>query len=145
MTSVANHMGARAVRVVRVQALCIATSTCRSPPRAPDRQALAYLTPLPAALQATSATARGGVLPRPRDSASHRWWGDIVPAHHREAARRVGCGLRRAWHALAKRSCHPCASPPHKRFLVTSSSRFMRLTKHLTPLRAWCNQCLPGR
>ena len=45
-------------------------------------------------------------------------------------------------------SCHPCASPPHKRFLVGyRSSPFMRLARHLphVSLRARCKQCLPGR
>ena len=36
-------------------------------------------------------------------------------------------------------------SPPQKRFLVGCSSPFMRLAKHLTPLRAEGKQYLPGR
>ena len=32
-----------------------------------------------------------------------------------------------------------------KRFLVGCSSPFTQLDQHLTELRAWCKQCLPGR
>ena len=41
---------------------------------------------------------------------------------------------------------HVQESPPHKRFLrvVGCNSNFMRLAQHLTALRAWCKQCLPG-
>ena len=46
---------------------------------------------------------------------------------------------------LAHRSCHPCASPPHKRFIVGCGSLFMPLARHLTALRSWCKQCLSGR
>ena len=28
---------------------------------------------------------------------------------------------------------------------MQESTRFMRLAEHLTVLRAWCKQCLPGR
>ena len=34
---------------------------------------------------------------------------------------------------------------PHKRFLVRCSSPLVRLAQHLTALRAWCKQYLPGR
>ena len=43
------------------------------------------------------------------------------------------------------RSCHSYASPPQNRFFVGCSSPFVRLTRHLTALRAWCKQYLPGR
>ena len=36
-------------------------------------------------------------------------------------------------------------SPPRKRCLVGCTSPFMRLAQHLTALRTWCEQCLPGR
>ena len=39
---------------------------------------------------------------------------------------------------------HMQESPPQKRFLVGCSSPFMRLTQHLTVLRAWCNVFLVG-
>ena len=35
--------------------------------------------------------------------------------------------------------------PPQRRFIVGCSSTFMLLSQHLTALRAWCKQCLPGR
>ena len=65
------------------------------------------------------------------------------------------CCLRK-WPQRKKkviRRCHPYAtkyirsrrqSPPHKRFLVGCSSRFMRLAEYLTALRVWCKQRLPG-
>ena len=36
-------------------------------------------------------------------------------------------------------------SPSYERLLVGCSSASMRLAEHLTVLRAWCKQCLPGR
>ena len=50
-------------------------------------------------------------------------------------------------------NCHPIRkkvrtrwrSPPHKQFLQGFSSPFVQLAEHLTALRAWCKQCLPGR
>ena len=46
---------------------------------------------------------------------------------------------------LIHRSCYPYASSPQERFLVRCISPSMRLAEHLTALRAWCKQCLPGR
>ena len=40
---------------------------------------------------------------------------------------------------------HMQGNPPLKRFLGDCSSPFMRLVQHLTALRAWCKQRLPGR
>ena len=37
-----------------------------------------------------------------------------------------------------------CRSPSYERFLKGCSSPFMRLAEHLTALRAWCKQYLPG-
>ena len=42
-------------------------------------------------------------------------------------------------------SFHIHERPPQKRFLVGCSSPFKRLAQHLTALRAWCKQYLPGR
>ena len=42
--------------------------------------------------------------------------------------------------------CHPYARKAAlKVVLVRCSSPFKRLSQHLTLLRAWCKQCLPGR
>ena len=40
---------------------------------------------------------------------------------------------------------HMQGNPPQKRILVGCSSPFMRLAEHITALRAWCKQCMPGR
>ena len=37
-----------------------------------------------------------------------------------------------------------CRSPSYERFLEGCSSSFLRLAEHLTVLRAWCKQHLPG-
>ena len=37
------------------------------------------------------------------------------------------------------------ASLLQKRFLVGCSSLFVQLAQHLTEIRAWCKQCLPGQ
>ena len=39
---------------------------------------------------------------------------------------------------------HMQENPSQKRFLTGRSSPFVRLAEHLTALRAWCKQCLPG-
>ena len=38
-------------------------------------------------------------------------------------------------------------SPPYKQLFVGDGAHppFMRLPEHLTALRSWCKQCLPGR
>ena len=40
---------------------------------------------------------------------------------------------------------HMQENPPLKLFLVGCSSPFLRVTKQLTAIRAWCKQCLPGQ
>ena len=76
-----------------------------------------------------------------------------------KAAKRRWGGLRLA-HDLREAPCSlPCPKfpilrftggypsipvLPQPRFLVGCSSRFMRLAKHLTALRAWCEHCLHG-
>ena len=37
-----------------------------------------------------------------------------------------------------------CRCPSYERFLKGCSSPFTRLADHLTALRTWCKQCLPG-
>ena len=37
-----------------------------------------------------------------------------------------------------------CRNPPRRRFLVGCRSSFMRFTKHLTALRAWCTRWFPA-
>ena len=39
----------------------------------------------------------------------------------------------------------PSLSPSYERFLEGCRSPFMRHAEHLTAIRAWCKQCLPGR
>ena len=41
-------------------------------------------------------------------------------------------------------SVHKVPKSVLERFLEGRSSIFMRLAEHLTALRAWCKQCLPG-
>ena len=46
--------------------------------------------------------------------------------------------------SISKKVGTRCPSPSYERFLEGCSSPFMRLAEHLTALRAWCKQCLPG-
>ena len=45
---------------------------------------------------------------------------------------------------ISKKVGTRCRSPFYERFLEGRSSPFLRLAEHLTALRAWCKQCLPG-
>ena len=46
--------------------------------------------------------------------------------------------------SICKKARKRCRSSPHKRLLVGCNSPFTRLAEHLTALRAWFGQCLPG-
>ena len=46
--------------------------------------------------------------------------------------------------SICKKVGTRCRSPSYERFLEGCSSPFMRLAEHLTALRVWCKQCLPG-
>ena len=46
---------------------------------------------------------------------------------------------------LFEAATHMQESPPHRRFLVECSSRFIRLAEHLTALHVWCNLYLVGK